>query len=167
MQTLDFQKLLVSALNHQNPNSICWYKVRNECSLCSILPRRIVLWVVNLLVIAGCCLPLKTNVVLYQTGTYLGPGMPQCVGGHAYVFGGDKVKFTPISSKQPKNGKIYLICQRHFIMWCIPPIVNIFIYSVGKPPMTLAHSPVTYSGQIVENGCLCQKCQSRATLVPL
>ncbi len=40
MQTLEHQQMLVSALKHQIPDNFCWDKVRDDCTHCSILPRR-------------------------------------------------------------------------------------------------------------------------------
>ncbi len=159
MQTLDFQKLLVSALNHQNPNSICWDNVRNECTLCSILPRRGYQSLPRMVVLGGlsdpdftvktgywlleddgwkvveeCSMPkavqwfsacMVTDNILVSGGFLGGKPASQCwllstaenqwsplpdlnlprarhasvcVRGHAYVFGGDKGKLTPLSS---------------------------------------------------------------------
>ncbi len=40
METLEHQKILVSALKHQGTGSLCWDKVQSECMECSILPRK-------------------------------------------------------------------------------------------------------------------------------
>ncbi len=39
METLENQKILVSALKHQATGSLCWDKVQSECMECNILPR--------------------------------------------------------------------------------------------------------------------------------
>ena len=53
MGTVDHQKLLVSALKHQDPDSLCLDRVRSQCKECSIFPRQGFHQVSSMIIIGG------------------------------------------------------------------------------------------------------------------
>ncbi len=57
MQTFEHQKLLVSALKHDIPDSFCWDDVHEECTHCCILPRRGYHTVPKMIVLGGIADP--------------------------------------------------------------------------------------------------------------
>ncbi len=55
MGTVEHQKLLVSALKHQDPDTLCMNRVRSECKDCSILPRQGFHPISHMIIIGGEC----------------------------------------------------------------------------------------------------------------
>ena len=53
MGTVDYQKLLVSALKHHDADTLCWDRVRSECKDCNVLPRQGFRRISNMIIIGG------------------------------------------------------------------------------------------------------------------
>ncbi len=66
MGTGEHQKLLVSALKHQDPDTMCWDRVRSECKDCSLLPRQGFHRISNMIIIGGKVSDTDTDITVNE-----------------------------------------------------------------------------------------------------
>ncbi len=144
MGTGEHQKALVSALKHQDPDTLCWDRVRSDCKDCSILPRVGYHGISNMIIIGGVsetCVITMDQCWRLENGEWKGMkgcSMPETVRLFSACMARDGIVVTGGYSSGKPVSQCWLLSTTHYQWTRLPDLGT----------ARLRHASVCVGGQV-------------------